>query len=181
MFLHVTGSLAAIAKAISVKSPQSIADWRNGTKTPSPDYRAAIEGAFGIPARAWSLRAGTAADAPPGDAEPADPSAPPPSTLEDCLALLATIRRDRQQAGLMASERVKLADAEARILALRARLESATELSEDRYVRDHPSWRRLEDAIIAALEPHPAAAKAVRDAIESAWRDEQQSLRSLNP
>jgi hypothetical protein len=53
---------------------------------------------------------------------------------------------------------------------LRARLEQANELAEDRYVRDHPAFRRFCNLVIEALEPHPAAAKAVQEAISRAIR-----------
>ena len=100
-----------------------------------------------------------------GDAPTFDPSAPTPSTLDDCLALLAVLRRDRNRADLLPSERVKLSDSEARILALRGRLEAAAELSERRYVAGHPAWGRVKRAILVALEDHPEAAKAVAAAI----------------
>jgi hypothetical protein len=75
------------------------------------------------------------------------------------------LRRDRNRADLLPSERVKLSDSEARILALRGRLEAAAELSERRYIAGHPAWVKVKRAILAALEPHPAAASAVADAI----------------
>lgn len=88
-----------------------------------------------------------------------------PSSLEDCLALLAVLRRDRGQVGLSPADRVRLTDAETRLLALRARLESAAELAEDRYVYQHPGWQKLKRAIVGALEPFPEAAQAVLIAI----------------
>lgn len=169
MLLCVTGSLEALAGEIGVKSRQSIADWKAGTKIPNPSARARIHAALGIPAHAWSVMPGTDLTGRPDLAAPVD-AASSPSTLDDCLALLAVIRRDRMQPGLVAGERVKLADAEARILALRARLEQAAELSETRYVRDHPAWQRLHVLLVEALEPHPAAAQAVADAIARAFK-----------
>ena len=79
--------------------------------------------------------------------------------------LLESIKRDRVQPDLLPGERVKLAAAEARILKLRASLEQAAEFSEARYVLSHPSWLALRRELVAALEPYPAAAKAVLDAI----------------
>jgi hypothetical protein len=135
---------------------------------PNPAARARIEAVFGIPAKAWSQR--PAGNEEPQQSEP-EPLPEPGSTLEDCLALLAVIRRDRSARGLLPGERVKLAAAETQILALRARLEQAAELSEDRYVREHPAWQRLQRIILHALEPHPAASRAVLQAIEDAFRE----------
>lgn len=173
MLLCVTGSLNAIAAELGCKSPQSVLNWRTGVKMPSAAVRERMWTAFAIPVRAWSTRPGGALD----DDETNAPSAlevaqvaagaGSPSTLEDCMALLAVIRRDRMQQGLMPSERVKLADAEARILGLRARLEQAAEFAESRYVHEHPAWIRLKRAILAALEQHPAAAVAVANAIKN--------------
>jgi hypothetical protein len=162
MLLAVVGTLEMIAQEIGCKSPQMVQAWRTGAKIPAPAARARMETAFGIPARAWSVRPGGSLDPEP---PPAEAPTSTPSTLEDCLALLTVIRRDRMQTGLLPSERVRLAGAEAQILNLRARLEQAAEFAEQRYVTQHPSWLKLKRAIVKALEPHPIAAKAVADVI----------------
>jgi hypothetical protein len=87
-------------------------------------------------------------------------------TLAECMELLAVIRRDRSAPNLLPGERSKLIDAEARILKLRSDLEQRAELSEDRYVRDHPAWLRARNEIARVLVPHPAAARAVVEALE---------------
>ncbi len=176
MFLHVTGSIHAITRELHMRSPQSVLDWRHGRKTPGAEARAKIENAFGIPQRAWLIRPGGSLD--PAAAAPSPPStlAPvaTPTTLEDCLALLAAIRADRNQRGLMSPERIRLSEAEAKVLTLRMRLEAAVELSEDRYVRDHPGWARLERCLLAALEPYPDASRAVAAAIARVFVDPRQ-------
>lgn len=63
----------------------------------------------------------------------------PASTLEECKALLSDLRAYRSQPGLLPRDQLRYADCEARILALRARLERDVELSEERYVREHPA------------------------------------------
>jgi transcriptional regulator with XRE-family HTH domain len=175
MFTLVEGTVAAIGRELGVRSFNSICDWRSGRKMPSVEARAKIQSAFGIPALAWSVKPGAVLPDGTTDASTApEPLATTssPSTLADCLALLAVLRRDRVQVGLAPSDRVRLSDAEARVLALRARLEQAQELAEDRYVYEHPAWRRLKRAIVDALEPHPAAALAVRDAIARVTHDD---------
>ena len=159
MLLAVTGTLTAIANEIGAKH-NMISAWRSGDKMPSAPARARMQEAFGIPVKAWTLRpGGTMND------EPTLEAVASPSTLEGCLALLTVIQRNRAQPGLMPSELVKLAFAEARILQLRALLEQAAELAESRYVVGHPSWLRLRRAIVVALEPYPQAAQAVLDVI----------------
>jgi len=171
MLLHVEGTLTAIANEIGARSPQSVLDWKHGKRVPAPEARARMQAVFGIPIAAWSMMPKTVvldAGAPqlPPSMALADPNAPIPSTLDSCLRLLATIQRDSCNPHLLAAERVKLVDAEARILKLRADLERNAELTEDRYVRDHPAWHKCKRAIAAALVPFPEAARAVTDALE---------------
>jgi transcriptional regulator with XRE-family HTH domain len=164
MLLHVQGSLDALASALGTPSKQSIVNWRSKGMQPSAVMRARMQEAFGIPVQAWSQRP---TERPPGPINGHAEAEPQPgTTLQDCMALLATIKREQRTAGLMASERVKLADAEARILKLRADLEARAELSEDRYVREHPAWIRARNTISAVLKAYPEAARAVADALE---------------
>lgn len=165
MLTRVTGSLSAIAAVIGSTSAQSVFDWRSGAKQPSAPARARMYAALGIPVQAWQQRAKETED----DGAAAEPEPDPVigSALEECLQLLATIKRDRVQRNLLPAERVKLTDAEARLLKLRAELEARAELSEDRYVREHPAWLRARNLISAALKPYPEAARAVADALEA--------------
>lgn len=168
MLLHVTGSLKAIADAAGCKSPQSVYDWRTGRKAPGPEARAKMFAAFGIPVRTWSMRPGgesSTSTALAVDDASTSTDAPVPTTLEHCMQLLRVISLERRQPDLLASERVKLAQAEAQILALRHRLECEAQLSEDRFVREHPAWARMKRVLVKALVAHPAAAQAVADAL----------------
>lgn len=171
MMLAVTGSLAAIAAEVGAKSPQTVAFWKDGTKKPEPAMRRTIYATFGIPPRAWTVPPGGTLDE-PADAALADnavaPGLPAPTTLENVVALLTVIQRDRMANGILPSERVKLAAAEARILQLKAQLEQKEELSEARYVAQHAAWLRARKLIVTALEPHPIAAQAVLDALQKA-------------
>jgi len=163
MLLHVSGSLAAIAEAIGTKSPASVLKWRNGDQTPGAPARAQMQAALGIPMDAWNKLPAT------HDEQVAlamIEEQPPLATMAECLELLSVIRRDRSAPNLLPGERSKLIDAEARILKLRADLEQRAELSEDRYVREHPAWLRARNEIARVLVQHPAAAVAVADALE---------------
>ena len=175
-------------------SKQSLLDWRKGTRVPSDAARRRMLDKLGIPFEAWSqpwVAASTAVTAPitAGDA-PAAPPAPPPLTLpvtartpnphsvgdmapairgttaEQCFALLAVIQTDRAAPNLLPSERVKLIDSESKVLKLLSEVQARAELSEDRYVREHPAWIRVRNAIAEALKPHPAAAQAVAAALD---------------
>lgn len=164
LLLQVTGSLAQIAKTVDV-SKAAVLGWRQGKKVPNSSMRRRLAGAFAIPVAAWSST--------PSDGEKAAATPPPIppmpknplGTLEHCLALLWKIQTARDSPDLSPSERVKLADTEARILSLRHRLELKSDMLEDRIVRDHPRWQALKRAIARALVPYPVAAKAVADEI----------------
>lgn len=166
MLIHVVGSLQAIAAECEVNAIQSIVNWRTGVTIPSQKYRAKMWAAFGIPVEAWDRPPHTlpvVPDAPP----PAtfDPDAPAASTLDECRALLAVTKRARLSANVSTSEMVRLASAEASLLKLRAELEHRAELTEDRYVREHPAWLRAKREISRVLMQYPEAARAVAEAL----------------
>lgn len=97
---------------------------------------------------------------------PAYPDAPEDgSTLDMVRHSLACLQHDLMHRGYTASGRSKARADETRTLALIAKLESTEELKQDRYVREHPEWKRLRDCILRALETHPDAAKEVMNAI----------------
>lgn len=193
MLLYVEGTIDAVRLALGPgTSRQSIFDWRQGVRKPSAHARNRMLDAFGIPPESWLQRWNDAGPL-PGDPIPppppalltvvpnapdahdaaidaiaaAEPSAATGSTtIQHCISLLASIRRERIVANLLPSERVKLVDSEARMLKLLADLQARDELSEDRYVREHPGWIRVRNAIADALRAHPAAAQAVAEALE---------------
>lgn len=163
MLLQVTGSLQAIAREISPTcSAQSVNEWRHGQRKPSAAFRPLIFAAFGIPVDAWVKRPLT--ESVPLDAESDDE--PSGTTLDDVQRLIAQVRKDRKMPNMLPSERVKLVSAEAGLLKLKADLEARAELSEDRYVREHPAWLRARNVISATLKQYPEAARAVADALE---------------
>jgi hypothetical protein len=166
MLLHVSGSLAAIGKTVGT-APNSVLCWRNGTRSPHPNARARMQVSLGIPIDAWNKLPATHAEQADAAAAAAEAEEQAPlATMAECLELLSVIRRDRSTPNLLPGERSKLIDAEARILKLRADLEQRAELSEDRYVREHPSWLRTRNEISRVLVQHPAAARAVAEALE---------------
>lgn len=169
MLLEIEGTLAEIGDQIGV-SPQTIMHWRAGDRPVPPKWRGPVYSAFGIPEIAWVRRPGGSLEPPELADEGELESSTEAGTLAEMKAIARTLKRDRLQDGLLPAERSKLAAEETRVLKQIAKLEAAAELSEARYVTDHPAWVRLKKAIVKALEPHPAAAKAVIDAIATMER-----------
>lgn len=164
-----------IQQRVGAQTPGAVMMWLVGKRRPDDVMRGALLGAFGVPRVSWDQRCSNGnalAPVPPQSASSPPPPAAPPAparsttTLEGCLDVLDDIRSARADiVQLLPSERIKLADAETRILALRARLEREAERTEDRIVREHPEWQRLKRAILRALVAHPQAFKDVCEAI----------------
>ena len=154
------GTIDSVAAAVGC-SRSTVQNWRTGDLSPSPALAGRLFGAVGIPARTWGVLPG-AAPGPLGEPLPPSPAtSSTPSTMADCLALHAVIRRARNAADLTPAERVKLTDTEARILALRHRLEREADMLEDRIVREHPKWQTLKHALVKVLAGCPRCSRLV--------------------
>lgn len=169
-------SLSSIARAVGCKSRENCRCWLQGTKTPNTASRSKLERAFRIPVHAWDQfpmghPARSAENLCAQVATVKLDSVSRGSTLDDCLALLADLRSYRQQPGLLLKYRLRYTDCETRILALRARLERDVELSEDRYVREHPAWRRLQDKILDVIRPYPEIMSKLLEALTTVTSD----------
>lgn len=97
--------------------------------------------------------------------EPEPDEGEPPTALEDYNRLLRALRHQLDRPGLVARERVQVADAFSRALAHKERLERGRDLVEPRVIKDHPKWKELKAAIITALLDFPEAARAVEAAV----------------
>jgi hypothetical protein len=164
-------SLAEVARAVGCRSRENCRSWLHGTKTPNSSSRTKLQRAFAIPRTAWDLlpvghpsRSVNALNEDQALAQRTRKSSG--STLDDCIALLDDVSARRQQPGLLLKDQIAYAKCETRILALRARLERDVELSEDRYVRQHPGWLRLRNIIFDVLRPYPEILKQLGEAIE---------------
>lgn len=161
-----------------IASKNAINDWLHGNKRPTRSMRARVRVIYGIPEDCW-LRVPFTDDPQPTDSGP--PQRPildksqTPSTLDDCLDMLAALREQRRRADLISSDRVKLADTEAKVLALRAKLELQAELQEDRLVRTHPAWLKMKRDLLIALKPYPDALEAVIDVLSANDNDDSES------
>lgn len=154
----VQASLAAIGAAVGV-SKQVVGAWRQGKKVPGAAARAQLEARYGIPAAAWTQRPNGArpSSAPPPSPPPADA---PSSTMGRLDQLLGLVRAGGT-ADLLPAERVKLAEAEAKLLSLRHRMEKESEILDERIVKEHPMWQKIKAAIGDTLVAWPDAARAV--------------------
>lgn len=120
-------------------------------------------------------RAVSPAHAPP---PPSVPPAPPPPPRErptlpkgatalqelryynDCIAF------DLEAEGLTVAAKSRLrTDARNNIVAIR-RIEREIELTEDRFVREHPAFKKLTAKLLDALRPFPEASNAVVEALK---------------
>jgi transcriptional regulator with XRE-family HTH domain len=152
-------TLAEVATAIGV-SRQAVQQWRSGSEVPSSVMRGKLFTAFNIPVASWGVQPGAAPVAP---AEPLPVPTATPTTLADCLALHATIRQARNAENLTPAERVKLTDTEARVLALRHRLEREADLSESRIIAEHPKWQTLRRSLTKVVAGCPRCSKLLLD------------------
>lgn len=159
---EIPRSATEISAALRLKSAQSISDWRLGRAIPSPNIRTRIHTTYGIPPRAWGMPAGAPSAAIVASNDTA------PELMAHCVELLSALRADRREPGIGAAVRLRIAATEARLLQIRQQFEAKAELAEDRYVREHPAWRRARALVVDALRDHPAAAKAVVRALERA-------------
>lgn len=171
LLLEVPGSLAELGARLGC-ARQMVSCWRRGTKLPGDTNRRLLEQHFGIPPGAWERAPGSRAPSNPKPTRkrPAAPAAVPraevdgPSTMAEVQAEIEELRALRDEE-LTTSEKVRVADAMTKQLALKARLERDRELFEDRVIRRSAWWASLEERILAALKPYPDAARAVAEAL----------------
>ena len=157
-------------------SRQLVYEWRSGVKVPGPATRAALWSAYGIPNYAWGRM-------PSGGGELADDDPPPPlpvpvpsaraadtdtapNSITDTDKLIAKLRTTAAADNLLPGDQIRLADSEAKLLALRHRMQRDQELLEDKIVRDHPAWQRIRRTLAEVLSKHPQAAADVAEALQ---------------
>jgi len=167
LLLAVSGSMRQIAKAVGVGSPQTIVFWREGQRVPTAAGRRRLMAAYGIPIDAWSqlpqgIEQGQATSDRPMPPRPDRM----PDTLQQCLNLLHRIQVAAETVNLAPGERVKLADSEAKLLALRARLEKENSMLEDEIIRQHPKWKALKHTIAKCVAPCARCAPLIVDELD---------------
>jgi transcriptional regulator with XRE-family HTH domain len=166
----VPGSLAQIGEACGT-SKQAVKMWRDGVRTPEPRFRRALGDAYKIPPASWDRVPSSYAT---GDEEDdqGDDGAPEPTVLEDSARRLKRLRRALADKSLLPREHIALDEAFSRALAMKAKFERDAAMLETRTIREHSEWKRLKRIIIEALIAHPAASKAVEEAITRVLGDD---------
>jgi hypothetical protein len=188
LLLAVKATLTELQNACGA-SRQTVIDWRFGRATPNPAGRAALWNAYEIPAPSWGrLPSGMRPDppldppatlpAPAATPAPAAPAAPTnghavpaavvsaPSSLDETAALLGQIRRQLEATDILPSDRVRITDSYTRTLALQHRLQREVDLTEDRIIREHPTWQRIRTELARVLARYPAIADEVCAALD---------------
>lgn len=166
--LAVDGSHADLAAKLGA-TKQAVSYWRRGEKTPGAAARAKLLEAFDIPPSAWesapeaATRAEAQAPAPP--APTIDPREKL-TTLEHTEELIRESRQLRADRNLLPSARARILSDESKLVLAKARLEKERELVEDRIVRDHPAWRRIEERLLAwAKAQGPDVARSLAETL----------------
>src|SRR4249920_3367093 len=164
MLRELPHSVAKIATALGLRSPQAVQFWRHGLKLPGPESRERLAAMYGIPVDAWSR--------PTSDDEPVAPSSatgatstplPNASALAGVYALLREVRARRPPPGAEVSSMdyhrsVRL---EADLYRQIAQFEQAAEAMDDRIIRMNPRWAKIRDGLADVLAHYPEAAERV--------------------
>ncbi len=79
--------------------------------------------------------------------------------------MLAGIRSARSAKNLTPAELMKLTDTAARLLALRHRLEVASDMLETRIIAEHPRWMALKRTMSTVLGGCPRCSKLMLEAL----------------
>lgn len=165
----VTGSLAQIGEACGT-SKQAVKMWRDGVRTPEPKFRRSLADAYKIPPASWD-RVPNSYGSGDEDDDQGD-GGEEPTALEENARRLKRLRRRAADPNLLPREHLLYEDAIQRSVTLKAKLEREAAMLETRTIRDHPGWKSLKRLIIDALLPHPAASKAVEEALTRVLGDQ---------
>lgn len=172
----------------------AVVDWRQGRCNPSAALRALLWAAYEIPAPSWGVTPAGQNDSKrtPGPVAPPPVSPPvlvpssaelegrgdnghgatpdadraPLGALDETGLLLAQIRGQLARTDMLAGDRARVTDTYTKTLALQHRLQKESDLTEDRIIRDHPTWRRIRGELARVLARYPDVAAEVCEALE---------------
>jgi transcriptional regulator with XRE-family HTH domain len=170
MLRELPHSVAKIATALGLRSPQAVQFWRHGLKLPGPESRERLAATYGIPVDAWS-RPTTgepdATDAEPRELGDAGPNVPTVSSsaLAGVRALLREVRARRPASGTAegtsSMDYFRSVRMEMDLLRQIAQFEQAAEAMDDRIIRTNPRWAKIRDGLADVLAHYPEAAERV--------------------
>lgn len=154
---------ATIASELGV-SRQAVQQWLSGEKKPGTARRAGILQRYGVPEAAWDT---PVAGAMPEPVEPPDAGESKFDAEARLRAQLARLDALRKAGGdLPPAQRMRLESTETKCIELLGKMTGeGQEIGESRIVR-LPAWRRIQESVISALRPWPAAAAAVVKALK---------------
>lgn len=95
---------------------------------------------------------------------------PPPASateIEHVGYSLTCVRIDMREPGLAATARSKIRGDETRYTKLLLSLKKEQEMTEARYVAEHPAFKRLLGQIVRAVKPFPDAAEAIAELVRA--------------
>jgi transcriptional regulator with XRE-family HTH domain len=178
MLRELPHSVAKIATALGLRSPQAVQFWRHGLKLPGPESRERLAATYGIPVDAWSRPATgepeVEVDAEPGASDAGLPevggaavTVPPVSSsaLAGVHALLREVRarrRPKPDAEAASSmDYFRSVRMEMDLLRQIAQFEQAAEAMDDRIIRTNPRWAKIRDGLADVLAHYPEAAERV--------------------
>jgi transcriptional regulator with XRE-family HTH domain len=159
----------AISARTGISRPR-ISHYMTGQRKPGPANRAKLQRAFGIEPGLWDV-----APVESIAVAPTSTGTPAPASVFDMAGVLQTAVNDQLQKlttdpSVTPYERSKLIEKLAEALHSIGKLTGETlDMSEERLLR-LPAWRRVKDAIFAALRPWPEAKVAVAEALEALGR-----------
>ena len=169
MLRAIPTSVAKIAAAVGLKSPQSALNWRRGEKLPGPVSQQRLAAEYGIPVDAWSRppEAGCGADLEPelgvhASTEPAHGSA-----LAGMRALLREVRSRRPAPdGARSVDYFRSIRLEMQLARHIGQLEADAEALDDRIIRTNPRWAKIRDGLADVLAHYPEAAERVASLLD---------------
>jgi hypothetical protein len=173
MLRELPHSVAKIATALGLRSPQAVQFWRHGLKLPGPPSREAMAATYGIPVDAWSRPATSEPEVDAGATGAGLPevgggavTVPPVSSsaLAGVHALLREVRARRPKPDAEAASSMdyfRSVRMEMDLLRQIAQFEQAAEAMDDRIIRTNPRWAKIRDGIADVLAHYPEAAERV--------------------
>jgi hypothetical protein len=169
LLLEVPDSLATVARAAGV-GKTSAHRWISGESVPEPEARRNLKKAYGIPVEAWDQAAqapqAVASTDAPDETAPRAQLEVPTSSAVHFFDLMTEVRRNRLEAGLSPSERLKAIEREGALRSQYERARGADRTTEELIVREHPHWARFEETLMRVLSQHPAVMREVAEALE---------------
>ncbi len=148
---------------------EQIAQWRTAARVPGVANRARLRDEFGIAVESWDQY---------GRGQPAEPEISPSEApvIDDGSVTAKAKRLDRLvRAGLdmlesdktlTNIERFRLATDTHQLLDKMGKLTGETQLMPESRILKLPAWRRIQDAVLVALKPHPKALAAFVKTLE---------------